>query len=216
MNYESASEWVPNPGDPTRRAHGPLCPGEARRIWGPPTFIPLLTQGGRQEPGSIRPPNKSYPSTWIPLPLPCCTAAWEIRPFWNGLSRPGPHQIQMEAPVSYGKEALCRTPFLWPVFLYKWGESWHIATPFLPGELTQEAAKGHVQLLGMLPVTTTWQHSWEDNKTSCVIMPYGPVQSLYLLLPSNKTILPGWHFSPTPVVQLWGRPFGCPQWLFFL
>ena len=89
VTNESAAEWVPNPGDPVRRAHGPYVLEKPGGYEGPRTLKPLLTQGGRQEPSSIRPPNKSHPSTWIPLPLPCCTAAWGMRPFWNGLWRPG-------------------------------------------------------------------------------------------------------------------------------
>ena len=110
----------------------------------------------------------------------------------------------MEAPISNGKQALYRTPFLWPVFVYERCESWQIATPFLPGELTQEAVKSHVQFLGMLPVTTTWQHSRENDKTGSVITPYGPVQGLYLLLHCSKTFLPGWHSTPTPVIHAVG------------
>ena len=61
-----------------------------------------------------------------------------------------------------------------------------------------------VQLLGVLPVTSTWQHSREHNKTSGVIMPHGPVQSLNLFPHRRKLLLPWDLPTPAPMIHTVG------------
>ena len=79
-----------------------------------------------------------------------------------------------------------------------------------PPSLTHSLPKANirvsiqVQLLGVLPVTSTWQHSREHNKASGVKMPHGPVQSLNLFPHRRKLLLPWDLPTPAPMIHTVG------------
>ena len=76
----------------------------------------------------------------------------------------------------------------------------------LSGKVSQEAIESDIQLADLLPVTATWHHWWENDKTGCVVPPHHPIYRLHLLPDDRPVLRPNTSVFLTPAVNTI-----CPQ-----
>ena len=184
MINEPSAERAPHPRWPGVRSKRTPHPGDTRRTRGPPsshvTPCPKWTSWAHLHLPTYRTPSPSQnlkPAATAML----CSCLGDNAILKRSVKTWRPTRFKC-SPPSLTANRLNGYPFPRPILVNERGKGGHKSTMFASCEIPQETVKRQVQLLCVLPVTPTWQHSREHNEASCVKTPHRTVQGLNLFL----------------------------------